>query len=94
MKEEKLTLENIHTKKVDNITAMQVQNHYSADRQAISKQIDPANITKSSKVLERAIKERETLIAFLTCQVEDLKGLKANFDKSIEKSCDVQEIEQ
>ena len=85
MKEEKLSLDTIHTKKVDDITAMQIQNHYSADRQAISKRLDPANADKSIKVLERAIKERESLIEFLTRQAEELKELKENFDVLVDK---------
>lgn len=77
---DKLTLQTIHTQEKGNLTLEQIKNYFSADRQAISKQIDPADASQSSRLLARAIRERKSLIEFLTSQVSELESMKKIFD--------------
>jgi len=81
MKEqEKLSIDTMNVLRADKLTNVQIQNHFSADRQAIAKKIDPADAEKSSRILARAIKERRDMIEFLTRQIENLESIKGMFD--------------
>ncbi|MBR2969826.1 MAG: hypothetical protein IKC49_02100 [Clostridia bacterium] len=83
MKEEKLTLETLHTKKAKELTIEEIKDYFSADRQAIGKMADTRCPEETVKMLERKIKTRQELLLFLEDQVQYLQDMKRFFEKDV-----------